>query len=108
MLLKHECAYKSLGDLKMQVLSQEAWRGLRFYSSKEIPGAALSAALDTTLGVGRLLNYRKHAHSISVNAIALRTSLVVGEVFLGESSQLFPPPFSFPFPLISFPVVLIE
>lgn len=48
-----------LGDLViMQILSQEVWGGLRFFTSKEMPGGANSAALDTTLRVVELLKNR--------------------------------------------------
>ena len=51
-LLEHKHAYESLENLvKMQILSQEIWGGLRFSSSKEMPGGVNSAALDTILGV---------------------------------------------------------
>lgn len=56
----------------MQILSQEVWEGLRVSSSKEMPGGANSAALDTIL---RAVRWMKNRDKRILRAlIALKTS----------------------------------
>lgn len=54
MLLKHERAFESCGDLfKMQNLSQEVLGRAEIPSSEEMPGGVESAAPDAARGVVR-------------------------------------------------------
>lgn len=83
----------------MQSFELRVWGGLRLCSSKEMPGGANSAALDTTLRVARSLNNRSERIVRTPTSVRRRLAAetMVGGVFLGDSALL-SSPFHFPFP----------